>query len=53
MSLEFALSLAALLFLAGIGTPVAYSIILSAIVYLAVAGQDIALAREEIPNRVV
>lgn len=48
MSLPFALSLATLLFLAGIGTAVAYSIILSAIVYLAVAGQDIALAGEQI-----
>ncbi len=48
MSLQFALCLATLLFLAGIGTPVAYSIILSAIVYLGVAGQDIALASEQI-----
>jgi len=48
MSLQFALCLATLLFLAGIGTPVAYSTILSAIVYLAVAGQDIALAGEQI-----
>jgi tripartite ATP-independent transporter DctM subunit len=48
MSLQFALCLATLLFLAGIGTPVAYSTILAAIVYLAVAGQDIALAGEQI-----
>ena len=48
MSLQFALCLATLLFLAGIGTPVAYATILSAIVYLAVAGQDIALAGEQI-----
>jgi len=48
MSLQFSLCLATLLFLAGIGTPIAYSTILSAIVYLAVAGQDIALAGEQI-----
>lgn len=48
MTLQFAVSLAALLFLAGIGTPVAFSIILAAIAYLAVAGQDIALAGEQI-----
>jgi tripartite ATP-independent transporter DctM subunit len=48
MTLQFALCLATLLFLAGIGTPVAYSTLLSAIVYLAVAGQDIALAGEQI-----
>ena len=48
MSLQFSLCLATLLFLAGIGTPVSYSIILSAIVYLAVAGQDIALAGEQV-----
>ena len=48
MSLQFSLCLATLLFLAGIGTPVAYSIILSAIMYLAVAGQDIALAGEQV-----
>ena len=48
MSLQFSLCLATLLFLAGIGTPVAYATILSAIVYLAVAGQDIALAGEQI-----
>lgn len=48
MSLQFALCLATLLFLAGIGTPISYSIILSAIVYLAVAGQDIALAGEQV-----
>jgi len=46
--MQFALCLLALLFLAGIGTPIAFSIIISAIVYLAVAGQDIALAGEQI-----
>ena len=48
MTMQFALCLFALLFLAGIGTPIAFSIIISAIVYLAVAGQDIALAGEQI-----
>ncbi len=48
MTMQFALCLLALLFLAGIGTPIAFSIIISAIVYLAVAGQDIALAGEQI-----
>jgi TRAP-type transport system large permease protein len=47
MSLELALCLLTLFALAAIGTPVAYSIILAAIVYLAVAGQDIALAGEQ------
>jgi TRAP-type transport system large permease protein len=48
MSVQFALCLVTLFVLAGIGTPVAYSIILAAIVYLAAAGQDIALAGEQI-----
>jgi len=48
VTMQFALCLLALLFLAGIGTPIAFSIIISAIVYLAVAGQDIALAGEQI-----
>lgn len=48
MSLPFALCLLTLFLLAGIGTPVAHAILLGAIVYLAVAGQDIALAGEQI-----
>ncbi len=48
MSLAFAICLALLLFLAGIGTPIGYSIILSAIAFLFVSGQDIALAGEQI-----
>ncbi|SMX44711.1 TRAP transporter large permease [Actibacterium lipolyticum] len=48
MSLELSLCLITLFFLAGIGTPIAFSIILAAIVYLATAGQDIALAGEQI-----
>ncbi|SNZ21414.1 TRAP transporter large permease [Cohaesibacter gelatinilyticus] len=48
MSIQFAACLFTMLLLAGIGTPVAYSIILASIVYLAIAGQDIALAGEQI-----
>ncbi|MXN63931.1 TRAP transporter large permease subunit [Stappia sp. GBMRC 2046] len=44
MSLEFFLCLATLFFLAGIGMPIAYSILLSALVYLAAAGQSIGVA---------
>jgi tripartite ATP-independent transporter DctM subunit len=47
MSIQFALCLATLLFLAGIGTPIGHSTILAGIVYLAVGGQDIALAGEQ------
>ncbi|MGX5847363.1 TRAP transporter large permease [Mesorhizobium sp. PL10] len=48
MTVAFALCLLALFVLAGIGTPVAYSMILAAIVYLAVKGQDLGLAAEQI-----
>lgn len=48
MSLELALCLSTLFLLAAIGTPIAYSILVGALVYLAVAGQDIALAGEQI-----
>lgn len=48
MTLELGLCLLTLFFLSGIGTPIAYSIILSALVYLGVAGQDLALAGEQI-----
>ena len=44
MTLEFLLCLATLLFLAGIGTPIAYSIILAALVYLATSGQSVGVA---------
>ncbi len=47
MSVQFALCLATLLFLAGIGTPIGHSTILASIVYLVVSGQDIALAGEQ------
>ena len=48
MSLEFALSLVALFGLAGIGTPIGYSIILASLVYMGVAGLDAALVGEKI-----
>jgi tripartite ATP-independent transporter DctM subunit len=48
VSLELALCLSTLFLLAAIGTPIAYSILVGALVYLAVAGQDIALAGEQI-----
>ena len=48
MSLPFALCLLTLFGLAGIGTPVAHAILLAAIVYLGAAGQDIALAGEQV-----
>jgi TRAP-type transport system large permease protein len=44
MSLEFALCLISLFFLAGIGTPIAYAILLSSFVYLAVGGQGVGVA---------
>ena len=48
MSLELALCLFTLFALAGIGTPIGYSIILASVVYLGMAGLDIALAGEKI-----
>jgi tripartite ATP-independent transporter DctM subunit len=44
MTLQFALCLLTLFFLAGIGTPVAYSIIVSSLVYLTVNGQGVGIA---------
>jgi tripartite ATP-independent transporter DctM subunit len=44
MSVEFALCLLTLFFLAGIGTPVAYSILLASFVYLAAGGQGVGIA---------
>jgi tripartite ATP-independent transporter DctM subunit len=40
--------IATLFFLAGIGTPIGYSIILAALVYLGLGGMDLALAGEKI-----
>jgi tripartite ATP-independent transporter DctM subunit len=48
MSLPFVLCLVALFALAGIGTPISFSIIAASLVYLAVAGQDLGLAAEQI-----
>ena len=48
MSLELTLFLIALFGLAGIGTPVGYSIMLASMIYLGVGGQDIALTGEKI-----
>jgi tripartite ATP-independent transporter DctM subunit len=48
MSVAFAACLLALLALAGIGAPIAYAMLVAAIVYLAVKGQDLGLAAEQI-----
>lgn len=48
MSLELALCLVTLFGLAGIGMPVGYSIMVASVVYLGVAGLDVALAGEKI-----
>jgi TRAP-type transport system large permease protein len=48
MSAQFALCFAALFVLAGAGAPIALSMIVSAIVYLAVGHQDLSLAGEQI-----
>lgn len=44
MSISFALCLIALFFLAAIGTPIAYSILISSFIYLAVSGQGVGVA---------
>jgi len=44
MSVEFGLCLLTLFVMAGIGTPVAYSIMLASFVYLAVGGQGVGIA---------
>lgn len=43
MSAEFLICIAMLFFLAGIGTPIAYAIIVASIAYVAVAGQGIGI----------
>ncbi|WP_068115424.1 TRAP transporter large permease [Tropicimonas marinistellae] len=48
MSFEFASCLVTLFLLAGIGTPIGYSIILASVVYLGLGGLDVALAGEKI-----
>lgn len=48
MSLPFSLGLLTLFLLAAIGTPIGYSIIAAAVLYLAVAGMDIGLVGEQL-----
>lgn len=48
MSFPFLLCLVTLFALAGIGAPIAHSMIVAAVVYLAIAGQDLGLAAEQI-----
>jgi len=48
MTLAFALCLLVLFGLAAIGTPIAHSIIVGAIVYLAAKGQDLGIAAEQV-----
>ena len=51
MSIELTLGIMALFGMAAIGTPVAFSILMGVIVYLGVAGQDIAIAGETMVQR--
>ncbi|MCB2030540.1 MAG: TRAP transporter large permease subunit, partial [Rhodoferax sp.] len=48
MTLAFTMCLVVLFGLAAIGTPIAHSIIVGAIVYLAIKGQDLGIAAEQI-----
>lgn len=48
MSVAFAACLLALFGLAAIGAPIAYAMLLAAIVYLGIKGQDLALAGEQL-----
>lgn len=48
MSLALSICLLSIFVLAAIGTPIAYSILVGAIAYLAIGGQDIGLAGEQI-----
>lgn len=48
MSIELAFCLIALFGLAGIGTPIGYSIMLASLVYLGMTGKDLALTGEKI-----
>ncbi|MBP2237306.1 tripartite ATP-independent transporter DctM subunit [Sinorhizobium kostiense] len=50
MSVALSLCLLAIMVLAAIGTPVAYSILVGSIVYLAVKGQDLAIAGEQMAS---
>ena len=51
MSLELILGIVALFGTAAIGVPVAYAIIVGVVVYLGVAGQDLAIAGETMVQR--
>ena len=51
MSLELLIALFALFTTAAIGTPVAYSILIGATLYLGISGQDIAIAGETMVQR--
>ena len=44
MSVAFLLCLGTIFFIAGIGMPIAYAILIASLVYMAAAGQDIGLA---------
>ena len=48
MSIELLICLATIFVLAGIGTPIGYSILIASVAYLGLAGLDIALAGEKI-----
>ncbi|HET7411227.1 MAG TPA: TRAP transporter large permease subunit, partial [Pararhizobium sp.] len=48
MTLSFSLCLIALFALAGIGAPIAFSMLIAAIVYVAAKGQDLSLPAEQI-----
>ena len=48
MSLELAICLITLFGMAGIGTPIGYSIMMASIMYFAIGGFDIALTGEKI-----
>ena len=48
MSLAFAVTLAAMFGLAALGTPISLSMIVAAVAYLAIKGQDLGLAAEQI-----
>ena len=47
MSVAFATCIVALLILAALGAPIALSMVVSAIIYLAIKGQDLGLAAEQ------
>ena len=48
MSFAFAMTLVAMFGLAALGTPISLSMIVAAVAYLAIKGQDLGLAAEQI-----